>query len=42
MVNSLGLSDNFLLAGQTAAWDGNGELINSIDSESEWILEINY
>lgn len=40
MVNSVGLSDNFISAGQTAAWDGNGELISSLDSESEGLLEI--
>ena len=40
MVNSIGYSDNFLSAGGSAVWDRNGELIDSIDSESEGLLEL--
>ncbi|MER3328546.1 MAG: carbon-nitrogen hydrolase family protein [Candidatus Kapaibacterium sp.] len=40
MVNSVGPSDNFISAGQSAAWDENGELISSLNSECEGIQEL--
>ncbi len=38
MVNSVGPSDNFMSAGQSAVWDGNGELIASTGNHSDSLL----
>ncbi len=38
MSNSIGYSDNFLCAGQSAIWNKNGNLIAQLDKNSEGIL----
>ncbi len=40
MVNNVGVSDDFIAAGQTAAWNRNGELIDRLDAKRSGILWI--
>ena len=40
MVNNIGASDDFMAAGQTAAWNNHGELIDQLDAKRPGILWI--
>ncbi len=42
MANSVGFCDDFLAAGQTAAWNVNGELIDQLDRDRSGMLWINF
>lgn len=41
MANSVGPSDNFVSAGQSAIWSNRGELVGQLDSQQEGIVMIN-
>ncbi len=41
MANSIGYSDNFTSAGQSAIWDTNGILIDQLDKTNEGLLLLN-
>ena len=38
MVNSIGQCDNFISAGQTAAWDEKGQILGQLDDQNEGLL----
>ncbi len=40
MANCIGPNDDFISAGQSAAWDGNGDLLAQMDEDSEGILVV--
>ena len=40
MANSVGPSDNFVSAGQSAIWSNRGELVGQLDSQQEGIVMI--
>jgi predicted amidohydrolase len=40
MANCIGLNDDFVSVGRSAAWDRNGEMLTQMDGESEGILMV--
>ncbi len=40
MSNPVGVNDNFLAAGLSAAWNSNGELINQLKTTEQGLLII--